>query len=70
MQYSRPAASVSYAMAKYDPDRIQGTVLTSDEIDRQIDLYRTTPLHERATIVGLQAKRANVIWPGPASFSR
>jgi exopolyphosphatase/guanosine-5'-triphosphate,3'-diphosphate pyrophosphatase len=56
--------AVSYAMAKYDPDRIQGTVLTRDEIDRQIEQYRTTPLDERAAIVGLQAKRADVILAG------
>ena len=34
--------AVSYAMARYDPDKIQGTVLARDEIDRQIELYRTT----------------------------
>jgi exopolyphosphatase/guanosine-5'-triphosphate,3'-diphosphate pyrophosphatase len=56
--------AVSYAMAKYDPDKIQGTVLTRDEIDRQIELYRTTPLDKRGTIVGLQAKRADVILAG------
>jgi exopolyphosphatase/guanosine-5'-triphosphate,3'-diphosphate pyrophosphatase len=56
--------AVSYAMAKYDPDKIQGTVLTRDEIDRQIELYRTTPLNKRSAIVGLQPKRADVILAG------
>jgi exopolyphosphatase/guanosine-5'-triphosphate,3'-diphosphate pyrophosphatase len=56
--------AVSYAMARYDPDKIQGTVLTRDEIDRQIELYRTTPLDRRGAIVGLQAKRADVILAG------
>jgi len=56
--------AVSYSMAKYDPDKIQGTVLTRDEIDRQIELYRTTPLDKRGTIVGLQPKRADVILAG------
>jgi exopolyphosphatase/guanosine-5'-triphosphate,3'-diphosphate pyrophosphatase len=56
--------AVSYKMAKYDPDKIQGTVLKRAEIDRQIELYRTTPLDKRATIVGLQPKRADVILAG------
>jgi exopolyphosphatase/guanosine-5'-triphosphate,3'-diphosphate pyrophosphatase len=56
--------AVSYSMAKYDPDKIQGTVLKRAEIDRQIELYRTTPLHKRGAIVGLQPKRADVILAG------
>jgi exopolyphosphatase/guanosine-5'-triphosphate,3'-diphosphate pyrophosphatase len=56
--------AVSYAMARYDPDRIQGTVLHRTEIDRQIALYSTTPLDARRAIVGLQPKRADVILAG------
>jgi exopolyphosphatase/guanosine-5'-triphosphate,3'-diphosphate pyrophosphatase len=56
--------AVSYSMAKYDPDKIQGTVLERAEIDRQIELYRTTPLDKRAAIVGIQPKRADVILAG------
>jgi exopolyphosphatase/guanosine-5'-triphosphate,3'-diphosphate pyrophosphatase len=56
--------AVSYSMAKYDPDKIQGTVLERAEIDRQIQLYRTTPLDKRAAIVGIQPKRADVILAG------
>jgi exopolyphosphatase/guanosine-5'-triphosphate,3'-diphosphate pyrophosphatase len=56
--------AVSYSMAKYDPDKIQGTVLTRAEIDRQIELYRATALDQRRAIVGLQPKRADVILAG------
>ena len=56
--------AVSYAMARYDPDKIQGTVLTRSEIDRQIALYSATPLEGRRGIVGLQPKRADVILAG------
>jgi exopolyphosphatase/guanosine-5'-triphosphate,3'-diphosphate pyrophosphatase len=56
--------AVSYSMAKYDPKKIQGTVLARAEIDRQIELYRTTPLGKRGAIVGLQPKRADVILAG------
>ena len=43
-------------MAKYDPDKIQGTVLGRAEIDRPNELYRTTPLDKRAAIVGPPAQ--------------
>ena len=56
--------AVSYSMARYDPDKIQGAVLARDEIDRQLELYRTTPLDKRAAIVGIQTKRADVILAG------
>jgi len=55
---------VGYSMAKYDPDKIQGSVLERAEIDRQTELYRTTPRDQRAAIVGLQPKRADVIMAG------
>ncbi|HEX5215119.1 MAG TPA: hypothetical protein VFV98_06620, partial [Vicinamibacterales bacterium] len=57
-------AAVSSAMATYDPDKIQGAALTRDEIDRQIEIYRTTPLEKRRAIVGLQPRRADVILAG------
>ena len=56
--------AVSHGMADYDPDRVQGTVLDRAEIDRQIELYRTTPLEARRSIIGLQPKRAEVILAG------
>ena len=56
--------AVKHAMATYDPDRVQGTVLDRAEIDRQIELYRTRTADERREIVGLQPKRAEVILAG------
>ena len=52
------------AMAAYDPDRIQGSVIDRAEVDRQIELYRTRDVDARHEIVGLQPKRADVILAG------
>ncbi len=57
-------AAVRHAMATYDPDVVQGTVLDRAEIDRQIELYRTRDIDARREIVGLQPKRADVILAG------
>ena len=57
-------AAVKYALATYDPDVVQGTVLDRTEIDRQIELYRSRDIEARRGIVGLQPKRADVILAG------
>jgi exopolyphosphatase / guanosine-5'-triphosphate,3'-diphosphate pyrophosphatase len=56
--------AVSLALDPYDPDRVQGAVLERSEIDRQIELYRTTGTEDRRSIVGIQPKRAEVILAG------
>jgi exopolyphosphatase / guanosine-5'-triphosphate,3'-diphosphate pyrophosphatase len=57
-------AGVKHGLAEYDPDVVQGTVLDRDEIDRQIELFRTRSADERRTIAGLQPARAEVILAG------
>jgi exopolyphosphatase/guanosine-5'-triphosphate,3'-diphosphate pyrophosphatase len=57
-------AAVSHQLAAYDSDVVQGTVLDRDEIDRQIELYRSRPAADRRGIVGLQPNRAEVILAG------
>jgi exopolyphosphatase/guanosine-5'-triphosphate,3'-diphosphate pyrophosphatase len=57
-------AAVKQGLATYDPDVVQGTVLDRAEIDRQIELYRTSTAEQRRQIVGLQPKRAEVILAG------
>ena len=56
--------AVSLALDPYDPDRVQGAVLERSEIDRQLELYRTTGTEARRSIEGLQPKRAEVILAG------
>jgi exopolyphosphatase/guanosine-5'-triphosphate,3'-diphosphate pyrophosphatase len=57
-------AAVSSSMVEYDPDAIQGAVLNREEVDRQIEMYRTMDTSTRRNIVGLQANRAEVILAG------
>jgi exopolyphosphatase / guanosine-5'-triphosphate,3'-diphosphate pyrophosphatase len=57
-------AAVKHGLEQYDPEVVQGTVLDRDELDRQIELYRTRTADERREIVGLQPKRAEVILAG------
>jgi exopolyphosphatase/guanosine-5'-triphosphate,3'-diphosphate pyrophosphatase len=57
-------AAVMHKLARYDPDVVQGTVLDTAEIDRQIELYRSRTAEERHQIIGLQPKRADIILAG------
>ncbi|WP_380878553.1 hypothetical protein ACFB49_17420 [Sphingomonas sp. DBB INV C78] len=57
-------AAVKHGLSRYDPEIIQGTPLERDEIDRQIEMYRTLDAEGRHSIVGLQPKRAEVILAG------
>ncbi len=56
--------AVMLELDPYDPDRVQGATLTADEVDRQIERYRSTDADGRRTIAGLQPKRAEVILAG------
>ena len=57
-------AAVKHALATYDPNVVQGTVLDVAELERQIELYRTRTADERRELVGLQPKRADIILAG------
>ena len=56
--------AVAHGLATYDADVVNGAVLESSEIDRQIERYRSMDAEARRTIVGLQPKRAEVILAG------
>jgi exopolyphosphatase/guanosine-5'-triphosphate,3'-diphosphate pyrophosphatase len=57
-------AAVKHGLARYDPDRVHGTILDIAELDRQIELYRTRSADQRRRIAGLQPARADVILAG------
>ena len=56
--------AVQLALDPYDPDVVQGAILTRADIESQIELYRTRDANGRRSIVGLQPKRADVILAG------
>jgi len=57
-------AAVKHELAEYEPDVVRGAVLERDEVERQVELYRTRTADERREIIGLQPKRAEVILAG------
>ena len=56
--------TVMLELAVYDAGAVRGATLEADEVERQIELYRTRTADERREIVGLQPKRAEVILAG------
>jgi exopolyphosphatase/guanosine-5'-triphosphate,3'-diphosphate pyrophosphatase len=56
--------AVKLNLITYDPDAVQAAVLTLDDVDRQIEHYRSCPAKERQAIIGLQPGRAEVILAG------
>jgi exopolyphosphatase/guanosine-5'-triphosphate,3'-diphosphate pyrophosphatase len=57
-------AAVAHELEEYDPSVIQGSVLGRDEVERQIERYRTSSADQRRAIAGLQPGRAEVILAG------
>lgn len=56
--------AVMHGLSSYDPDIVQGSVLRIEEVDRQIELYKSRDSDSRRQIVGLQPRRAEVILAG------
>ena len=56
--------AVKLGLAPYNAQAVQGAVLTLDDVNRQIERYRSSSTAERRSIVGLQAGRADVILAG------
>ena len=56
--------AVSTRLATYDPDGVQGTVLTAPRSTARSSCTASLDADERRAIVGLQPKRADVILAG------
>jgi exopolyphosphatase/guanosine-5'-triphosphate,3'-diphosphate pyrophosphatase len=57
-------AAVALGIERYDPDAVEGTVVTIKEVLRQIEMYRAMSPDERGAVPGLQPGRAPVILAG------
>ncbi len=57
-------ASVCMKMERYDPAEAHGTILSEEEINRQIGEYLTKTAEERRKIKGLDPERADIILAG------
>lgn len=56
--------AVKHRMTSYDPDVIQGSTLTQEDVEEQIAAYEAKTLEQRRAMPGLQPKRADVILAG------
>jgi len=56
--------AVMHKMVEYDPKIIQGSQMTLEEVENQIELYKNKTIEKRKEIPGLQPKRADVILAG------
>ena len=56
--------AVKHKMVKYDPDVIQGSALTREDVEEQIEAYASRTIEQRRELPGLQPKRADVILAG------
>ena len=54
-------ASVKYACENFTPSRLHKSILTQNDILRQINMYASLTLKERENVIGLPASRADVI---------
>lgn len=57
-------ASVKHKMLNYDPDIIQGSIITMEDLLNQIKDFSSKTIEERKKIPGLEPKRADVIITG------
>ncbi|MDD4159740.1 MAG: Ppx/GppA family phosphatase [Synergistaceae bacterium] len=57
-------ASVFRKLSEYDPEKVHGTELPEEEVERQIKEYSAKSLRERQEIPGLDPKRAEIILAG------
>ena len=56
--------AVKHKMVKYNPDIIQGSTLTKEDVQEQVDSYAARTVEQRRELPGLQPKRAGTILAG------
>lgn len=58
---STALASIALGLKKYDPEKVQGYVLTRDKLDEIFRMLIYLTVDERKNVTGLDSKRADVI---------
>ena len=56
--------AVKHKMVKYNPDIIQGSTLTREDVKEQVETYAARTVEQRRELPGLQPKRAGTILAG------
>jgi len=56
--------AVKHKMVKYNPDIIQGSTLTKEDVQEQVETYAARTVEQRRELPGLQPKRAGTILAG------
>ena len=56
--------AVKHKMVKYNPDVIQGSTLTREDVQEQVETYAARTIEQRRELPGLQPKRAGTILAG------
>jgi exopolyphosphatase/guanosine-5'-triphosphate,3'-diphosphate pyrophosphatase len=57
-------AAIKQELAAYDPDVVQGSLLTSADVAELLERFRARTIQQRQDIVGLNPKRADIILAG------
>ncbi|HSK30566.1 MAG TPA: Ppx/GppA phosphatase family protein [Candidatus Limnocylindria bacterium] len=63
-------AAVQKQLTRYSHSDVHGSCLSLDEVRRQVGLYQEKSVAERKKIVGMDAKRADVIFAGACLIER
>jgi len=63
-------SAVEKKLPRYAHSEVHGSLLTLDEVQRQVDLFRSKTIAERRLIPGLEPKRADVILAGAFLIER
>jgi exopolyphosphatase/guanosine-5'-triphosphate,3'-diphosphate pyrophosphatase len=63
-------AAVEKRLTRYSHSDVHGSSLTLDEVRRQVGVFHKTSVAERKKIVGMDAKRADVIFAGACLIER
>jgi exopolyphosphatase/guanosine-5'-triphosphate,3'-diphosphate pyrophosphatase len=62
--------AVEKKLARYSHSEVHGSTLTMQQVRRQLRLYAEKTLAERRTVIGLEPKRADVIFAGVCLIER